>query len=145
MFCNMADKKAMNLFWIVLGSISTIMGIFLSCQLPEDASNYMQFAGMLTGFGCGVLAVGLLFMLRRRFSTPEKIKEREIEQKDERNIQVVRAAYTMAACAGFILFALLGFLFTLMGEFMSCVISLIAMYIDIAVFAVSYLVLQKKM
>lgn len=145
MFCNMSDKKAMNLFWIILGGISIILGIFLALRLPEDAHNYMRFAGMLTGFGSGILGVGLVFTLRRRFSSPEKLKEREIEQKDERNIQITRAAYTMSACGAFILFVLLTFIFTLMGEYTASLIAIIAMYIDIAVFAISYLVLQKKM
>jgi hypothetical protein len=122
-----------------------ILGIFLQTQFPDDAHNLQQFAGMLTGFGCGVLAVGVVFIIRRRFSTPEKLREREIEQKDERNIQIMRAAYATAALGAFILFALLTFIFTLMGEFTACIITLVAMYIDIAVFVISYLIFQKKM
>ncbi len=145
MFCNMSDKKAMNLFWIVLGVVTALLGIYLSCSLPEDSTNYMRFAGMLTGFGCGVLGVGAFHMIRRRLSSPEKIRQREIEQKDERNIQITRAAYTMAACGAFILFALMGFLFTFLGEFTACWIAIGAMYVDILVFVLSYIFLQKKM
>lgn len=145
MFCNMADRKAKNLFCIILGSVSTVLGIFLKIRFPEDAHNYQQFAGMLTGFGCGILAVGIVFTIRRLLSTPEKLKEREIEKKDERNIQIMRAAYATAAFGAFILFALMTFIFTLMGEFTACLITIVAMYVDIAVFVISYLILQKKM
>lgn len=145
MFCRMNEKKAMSLFWMVFGVVSIVIGAFLTYKLPESQHNYIRFAGMLIGFGSGILGVGICQIVRWYASSPEKRKEREIEKQDERNIQVLRAAYTMAACVAFILFALMAFLFTFLGEFFACQIALGALYIDALVMAISYRVLQKKM
>ena len=146
MMCGNANyKKKVNIFWILVGMATIGIGAAMSFVLPEEERNLMRFAGMMTGFGAGVLGVGVVRTLRDKFSSAEKLKERTIEENDERNILILRSAYTVSACAAYILFAAMSFLFTFMGDFTATWIAMGAMYIDIIVLIIARIILQKKL
>ncbi len=77
-------KKRVNYFEMLLGVITLVFGILIEARLQitgeTQTPNISRFAGMLTGFGCGILIVGVVRLLRNRFSSKEKLKEREIEK-----------------------------------------------------------------
>ena len=146
MWCGTASyKKKVNIFWIIVGIITIALGVTMSCMLSEEEHNLVRFAGMMSGFGCGVLGVGTVKLLRDKLSSKEKLKERQIEENDERNLLIIRSAYTVSACGAYILFAIMAFVFTFLGDFRATTISLAAMYIDIAVLVIARIVLQKKL
>lgn len=142
-------KKQVNYFIILLGVLTLVLGILIEVHLQMTGETQMpnisRFAGMLTGFGSGILAVGAFRLLRNRFGSKEKLKEREIEKNDERNIQLTRVAYTVAAVGALLLFAILAFIFILLGDYLESWLAIIAMYVEIIIFGIAYKVIGKKM
>ncbi|MCX4364002.1 MAG: hypothetical protein OSJ74_11595 [Clostridia bacterium] len=142
-------KKRVNYFEMLLGVITLVFGILIEARLQitgeTQTPNISRFAGMLTGFGCGILIVGVVRLLRNRFSSKEKLKEREIEKNDERNIQLTRAAYTVAAMGALFLFVILAFVYILLGAYLESWLAIGAMYIEVIIFGIAYRVIGKKM
>lgn len=145
MLCQFNQKKITGILMVLLGVVSMAYGIIAYQSAPEDAHAYNQLLGMFTGFGTGLLAVGLFFWVRSKVVPKEKQKQQEIERNDERNIAIVRAALSVAALVAMGLFAVLAFVFTGMGYLVPSYFCLGAMYVLVAVYLISVKVLGKKM
>lgn len=132
--------------WLILAAclILVVLGIVLGVMLPEEEHSLQTFAGMITGFGTGVAAVAIVGVIRVRRKTPEQLKQMEIEEKDERNIRIAQMSYSVMAVASYIIFAILSFVFTLMGEFLVTCIMIVAMYVEIGVGVIARRIISKK-
>lgn len=141
---NCKYNKQIGILWLVIGVGTIVLGAVIGQMIPEDSS-YTGGCSMLSGFGTGILVVALARYFRDHFSSPEKRKEREIEKKDERNVLITRTAYTIAGILAYALFAVMSIVFTFLGEYKACWITIGALYLDLIVFTIAYHVLQKKM
>ena len=70
--------------------------------------------------------------------SPDRERQKEIEQHDERNIQVNRAALSVTAVAAFIALAVMTFIFVVMGWFAAGILTVAAMYVLIAVYLIAH-------
>lgn len=86
---------------IVLGAASLYVGYFVPLQ-PGDAE---YSAGYYTGLGFGVIAAAIITIIKniRMLKNPEKLKEREIYESDERNKMIGLKTWSYAGYAMFIL------------------------------------------
>lgn len=137
--------KRMDYAGLIVGVGTIILGLVISWMLPKEAKAYESGSSMLSGFGTGILFVTLMRYFRNRFGSSEKRREREIEQKDERNVMIRRTAYTIAGVVAYLLMAVMSIVFTFLGEYKASWICIGALYLDLFIFAISYRILQKKM
>ncbi len=142
---NMQDNKKIGLMWWLMATFTILLGIVIQARVPEEAHNISRFAGVLTGMGTGILVVIVINWLVNRFSTPEKRKLRQIEKNDERNIQLIRAAYTVGAISAIIILAIMVMLFVLLEQYVASYIALGALYVEAIVVRVAYVILGKRM
>ena len=99
MLCSTGIGKKIAWGMMALGVVSIVFGVFVYLRTPEDQHNLQRLMGMFTGFGTGILAVGVFLNIRRRLTPPEKLREQEINQKDERNRQILLLASRVGAFA----------------------------------------------
>jgi len=83
-------KSKIRLYTFNAGIISLAVGIALRFIIPETGGVLEYLPHILSGFGAGIMGVGVVFIIRKRLieKNPEKAKEYEINEKDERNIQI---------------------------------------------------------
>jgi hypothetical protein len=130
---------------ILAGAISLAFGIINAIDLPESEHDLNMLMGMFTGVGAALIAIGVIRLVRLRLVSPEKLKQGRIEQTDERNVQILRIAYTYACVASTVLFAVMAFLFVYLGYRTPAFISIGALYIQILVFFIASAYYRKKM
>ena len=129
----------------IVGAVMVAVGIvcFGVCAILltyyNKDNSLDRVAGTFCGLGGGLLGAGgsLLVMALWRYS-PEAERRKEIEQHDERNIQVNRAALSVTAVAAFIVLAVLTFIFVVMGWFAAGILTVAAMYVLIAVYLIAH-------
>lgn len=138
MFCKSIKN---NKFWkilIVVGIITLIFGI-IGYTIPlDDVHNINMLMGMFSGMGGAFTTIGIIKLIRYKRITAEKLKKEEIELNDERNIQVLRAAYTIGNMVATVLFAVIAFIFVWLDYIIPAFISLGAIYIQWLGFFLAY-------
>lgn len=144
MYCKTFNKTK---FWalIVVGAISLLFGIVNAINLPDDAHNMNMLMGMFTGVGAAFIVLGIVQLVYLKLAPPEKLKQNKIDQSDERNIQILRLAYTYACIASTILFAVMAFVFVYLGYRIPAFISIGALYVQVLVFFIANIYYKKKM
>lgn len=145
MSCNRHKNTKHQLVTLSVGVVSLLFGIFGIYKNPAASGNEARLLGMFTGFGAAWIVVGIVFLLRSKYMSKEKLKQEEINLKDERNIQIYRAAYTNANFACMIIFALMAFVFVGLGYQVPGIIAVGALWVQAAVFLVSVFYFNKKM
>lgn len=85
---------------IVLGVVSLYVGNFV----PLNTGDAEYSAGYYTGLGFGVIVAGVITIIKnvRLLKNPEKLKEREIYESDERNKMIGLKTWSYAGYAMFI-------------------------------------------
>ncbi|MBU5674866.1 hypothetical protein KQI88_00360 [Alkaliphilus sp. MSJ-5] len=137
-----------NRFWqvlIVVGIVTLVFGIVYYSNLPKDAHNMSMLMGMFSGTGGAFVAIGVIKLIQHKRTAPEKLRQKEIELKDERNIQILRIAYTIANLTATILFIIMAFVFVWLDYKTPAFISLGAMYIQLLAFFIAYKYFNSKM
>lgn len=145
MLCKIERSAKSSVIMLIIGIVLAAFGVLKSITLPETAHIASRSMGMLTGFGSAFAGVNAIRLIRFKISSPEKLKLKQIEVKDERNIQITRIAYTIASLSAAIMFAGLVFLFTFMGSIKESYICLAALLIQSSIFLISYVYYNKKM
>lgn len=136
-----------NNYWkilIVVGLVAFIFGIVSSRMIPASEHGLNMFSGMVTGLGGAFAVVGTLKLIRQKRMSAEELKREEIELKDERNIQLLRIAHSIANSTATVLFALMAFGFAFFDYMVPAFISIGAMLIQVSVFHISYSFYSKK-
>jgi hypothetical protein len=137
-----------NRYWgtmIVIGIVTLVFGIVSSKHFPEDAHNMHMLMGMFSGLGGAFTAIGIVKFIHYRKISAEKLKEEEIELKDERNIQVSRAAYSTASKVASFLFVIMAFLLVWLDYKILAFIPIGALYIQILAFFIAHKYFNRKM
>ncbi len=145
MYCKTINNKRYWYLLLLAGAVSLAFGIIGILKDPEMSGDGAMLMGMFTGLGAAFTGIGIIRLLYMRFASPKKLKSEEINRKDERNIQVIRASYAVSNMAATILFAAMAFVFVMLGYRIPAFISVGAMWLQVVVFLISYRVLNKKM
>ncbi len=144
----MCKGKRSNMFWAVVALVSVTVGLLgwiIHTQLPESAHGLSALMGMFSGMGAGFTLVAVFFMIRGRFLSPEKKRIEEIEEKDERHVQVLNAAFRIASLTGTALFVVLAACCLFVQQFVLAYICVGAIWVQQIVFLVAYKALDKRM
>ena len=146
MLCkNVKNDKIKVLILMVVGVVSLVFGIVFSNIISEEQHNLMMLSGMFSGLGTAFIVIGIISIIKMKTITAEKLKKKEIEQNDERNIQVLRAAYSVVASASIFIFAILAFVFVGIGYKVPGIMMVVAMYVEVLIFFITYKINNKKM
>ena len=94
--------------------------------------------------GVSALLLGVFTLYRVRFA-PQKLKEEEINRRDERNIQVTRASYAVSNSAAALLFGFMAFILVLLNYITPALIAVGALCIQALVSVIAYRVFNKRM
>lgn len=83
-------KKNIKSFVFYLGILVFAVGILLYFIFPEADGAMEELPFVLTGFGAGIIGVGVAGMLMQKKNSkdPKKAKQYEINENDERNISI---------------------------------------------------------
>lgn len=128
-----------------LGLLLFVSGIVWSSIIPDEMPSLERLAAVFCGAGGSLIGVSLVQLLRIHRMTPEQEKLREIEQHDERNIQVNRAALCIVAAAAFIILAVLGIIFTVVGYRIPGLACSASVFVLLVVYVAAYKKLNKIM
>lgn len=145
MFCKSVKS---NKFWaalVVIGVITFIFGVVCNKSIPNDANNLNMLMGMFSGMGGAFIAIGIVKLIHYKRTSVARLKEEEIELNDERNIQILRIAYTVANTTATVLFVIMAFVFLWLNYKIPAFISIGALYIQILAFFISYKYFNNKM
>lgn len=145
MFCKSIKSSKFWRFFIAIGIISIVFGTVSTLRLPDDVHDLSMLMGMFTGMGTAFIAIGIIRLIHLKVAPPEKLKQEEIELNDERNIQILRIAYTVANVTSTILFAVMAFVFVFLGYRTPALISIGAIYVQLLAFFIAYKYYGKKM
>jgi len=145
MLCKSYQNKNFYIGLIIIGFLSIIFGVVFEQYIPENAHNLSMTAGMLSGIGAAFTAVGVIRLIKFRKSSPEKLKAEEIELRDERNIQILRATYSVVAGASILIFAILAFVFLLLDYMVPAWITISGIYVEVIIFFIAYKIISSKM
>jgi len=101
--------------------------------------------GIITGIGGAFAGVGIVRLIHQHRTAPEKLREEEIERTDERNVQILRASYSLSNTAAAVLFAFMVIIFSAMGSITESYISLAALMLQQLIFMIGQRYYSSKM
>lgn len=130
---------------VLVGITTLVLGAIIFKRISAEGHNVSMLKGMFTGAGVSITAIGIVKLIQNRMSPEEKLKAKEIELKDERNIELLRISYSVASTVATILFAILGFIFVAMDYIVPGLISIGAMYIQLFAFFIAYKYYNNRM
>ncbi len=145
MYSKIKGNKTYWYLLILAGVVSFAFGVIGSIRGLAISGNSSMLLGMFTGIGAAFIAVSIFRLIHRRFTPAKKLKEEEINLKDERNVQVLRAAYAVANMAASLLFAVMVVAFVWINYRIPAFIAVGAIWVQVVVFLISCRVLNKKM
>lgn len=129
---------------LLIGVVLAALGVLGVLLDVARASNHVMFLGMLVGVGAVFIGGGIFTLFRARFA-PEKLREDEINRRDERNIQVTRASYAVSNTAAALLFGIMAFVLVLLDYITPALIAVGALCVQALVSAIAYHVFNKRM
>lgn len=141
-------KIRSNRYWaalVAIGFITFIFGVVMYKGSPDSEHNMSMLMGMFSGLGGAFVAIGIAKLIHNKRTPVEKLKQEEIDIKDERNIQILRIANSIANTTATILFGLMAFIFVWLDYRIPAFISIGAMYIQLIAFFIAYKYYNKKM
>jgi hypothetical protein len=135
--------------WFVLllvGAVSLAFGIIGVLSNDEGQTGAIaMLMGMFTGIG-GVLAiVSMIRLIYMAVVSPKKLKQQEIDLKDERNVQITKASLAASSVAATLLFAVMSFVFVWLGYVTPALFMVGAMWVQAIVTMIAHAVNSRKM
>lgn len=145
MLCKVLKGTKFNIIMLVTGLIMLSFGIVKQNYLPESAHLASRLMGMLTGSGSAFAIVGAIRLIYKKLATPEKLKLKRIEEKDERNTMILRRASVVSNIAAALMLGGFVYLFTIMGSITESYICLAALFIQCIIFLTTHYYYKKTM
>lgn len=140
-------KKQPKIYVFYLGIAIFAGGMLLKFLFPAAKGAMLSLPFVLTGFGSGIIGVGVVNILRKRRieNNPAKAREYEIAEKDERNIRLREKAGYAAWHITIVVLAILPLAFLVMDNFVACWFALGALFIHIASLFTFIFIYNKKL
>ena len=144
MLFNSAKSNKYYKILVIVGLATMVFGAIVFKRISVEGLNISMLKGMFQGAGGMVTAIGLVKLIQNKISPEEKLKMKEIELKDERNIELLKIALSFSSTVATILFGILAFLFIAMDYIIPGFIAIGAMYIQMLVFYLAHKYYDKK-
>lgn len=147
MLCKKSKKndKIMTIVVTILGILSLVFGIYFSKTLDDSQHNLQMLAGMFSGAGSALLVLVIIGLIMDKVTSPEKKRQKEIEENDERNQQLMQKSLSLTASASVIIMAVMSSIFVWMGYKEAAFITIGAIYLETVIFFIIYKIQSKKM
>ena len=141
----MKNKLKSNIFNI--GLLFFAIGIALRFIFHEANGVLESSPHILSGFGAGIMGVGVVLFFKKRAieSNPEKAKEYEINEKDERNIQINEKASHATWYVTLFALAILSLAFLIMDNIIGCLLALGVLLVHKISLLICVSILKKKL
>ena len=139
-------KKQPKSYIFYMGIIIFVVGLLLKNLIPASDGALHTLPFVLTGFGSGIVGVGVVSILRKRTieNDPQKAKQYEINENDERNIQIREKAGYATWYTTLFMLAAISMTFVVLDYKVAGFISLGALFIHIISLYVYINIYNKK-
>ena len=131
-------KRQYNYVYVFIGLMLLGVGLYLAKAVanPQGAMRALPF--VMIGIGCGIFGQGMGGVIQKRVlkNSPEILKQQEIEQKDERNIEIANHAKAKAYDMMIFVFGALIVSFALMGVDFVVVLLFVVAYLFVVGYGV---------
>ena len=131
---------------VALGALMAGAGIWMARGFAQAQGLMAALPYVLIGLGCGAFGYGAgaaaNAMVARRY--PDVARDKEIEEKDERNVAIANRAKARALDSMYYVFGALMVALALMGTDMKVILLLVAAYLFVAGSMVYYLCRYQK-
>ncbi len=131
---------------VALGALMAGAGIWMAREFAQAQGLMAALPYVLIGLGCGAFGYGAgaaaNAMVARRY--PDVARDKEIEEKDERNVAIANRAKARALDSMYYVFGALMVALALMGTDMKVILLLVAAYLFVAGSMVYYLCRYQK-
>lgn len=131
---------------VALGALMAGAGIWMAREFAQAQGLMAALPYVLIGLGCGTFGYGAgaaaNAMVARRY--PDVARDKEIEEKDERNVAIANRAKARALDSMYYVFGALMVALALMGTDMKVILLLVAAYLFVAGSMVYYLCRYQK-
>lgn len=141
---SLKKSKSSSYFSLLIGVILAAFGILGVLLDMVQSFHLIMLLGMFTGIGMVFIGGGVITLYRIRFNV-EKLREEEIKQKDERNIQITRASYAVSNSAASIMLGGMAFVLVFMNYIVPALIAVGVLCVQMIVFLIAHRIISKKM
>lgn len=140
-------KKQPKAYIFFMGIVMFVIGLLLNFLFSESDGIIQSLPSVLTGFGAGIIGVGVAGTLLKKNlkSNPEKAKEYEIAEKDERNIRIREKAGYSAWYTGVFILAVLSLIFLILDYKLPCFIAIGVLFVHIINLFIFIYIYNKKL
>lgn len=145
MYCKSVRSTKIWTGIIFIGIITLIFSVLCYRNATGFSSNFSMLMGMFSGLGGAFTAIGIIKFIHYKRTPAAKLKQEEIELKDERNVEILRLAYTVSNSASSVLFAVMAFVFVWLDYKVPAFICIGALYVQIVVFLIACRHFSRKM
>lgn len=139
-------KKEPKSYIFYMGIIVFVIAILLKVLMPDAEGPLESLPYVLSGFGSGIIGVGVVCIIRKRKieQDPEKAKQYEIAEKDERNIKLREKAGYASWYISLFTMAILSMVFVIFDYKMACWLTMGALFIHVISLFVFIAIYDKK-
>ena len=124
-------KRQYNYVYVFIGLMLLGVGLYLPKGIADPQGIMRALPFVMIGLGCGIFGQGMggLVTTKTLQNHPELQKQQEIEQKDERNVEIASRAKAKAYDMMVFVFGALMVAFALMGVDLVAVLLLVFAYL----------------
>ena len=141
-------KRQYNYLYVFIGLMLLGVGLYLAKAVADSQGIMRALPFVMIGLGCGIFGQGMGGVIQKRAlkNSPEILKQQEIEQKDERNIEIASRAKAKAYDMMVFVFGALMVAFALMGVDLVAVLLLVFAYLFVVGYGIYVRIkLEKEM
>ena len=133
-------KKTKNYIMTVLGIVLVLLGLYFIKSVDNPKEFLLALPYVCIGVGCGVFGYGMGNLISDKAiqNSPDIKRQKEIEEKDERNIAISSRAKAKAYDIMTFVFGALMVSFALMGVDMIPILLFVFTYLFIQGYAIYY-------
>ena len=131
-------KRQYNFVYVFIGLMLLGVGLYLAKAVANPQGVMRALPFVMIGIGCGIFGQGMGGVIQKRVlkNSPEILKQQEIEQKDERNIEIANHAKAKAYDMMVFVFGALMVSFALMGVDFVAILLLVGSYLFVVGYSI---------
>jgi len=140
-------KKQSKAFVFYTGIVVFAIGLMLSFVFAESEGIKGSLPSVLTGCGAGIIGAGLASILLKKKlkNNPDKAKEYEIAEKDERNIRLREKAGYATWYTTLFMLAFVSLIFVILDYYLLSLVAIGALFVHIISLFVFICIYDKKL
>ena len=140
-------KKQLKPYIFYVGIVIFAIGLLLNFIVAESDGISQSLTSVLIGLGAGITGGGVAGILLKKTlkNNPEKVKEYEIAEKDERNVRLREKAGYSAWYISVFMLAILSLIFLIFDYKLPCFITIGALFVQILSLFVFIYIYNKRL